>query len=45
MSRWESLKRKLYDFIASLCFCFDIDWDKDFEDDDWCLERRNRNAR
>lgn len=42
MSKWESLKRKLYDFIASLCFVFDVDWDKDFEDDDWCLERRHK---
>lgn len=44
MSKWESLKRKLYDFIASLCFCFDVDWDKDFEDDEWCLERRHKHT-
>jgi hypothetical protein len=40
MSKWERLKRRLLDFVASLCFCFDVDWDKDFDDDEWCLERK-----
>lgn len=41
---WDMRLRRLLDFVASLCFCFDVDWDKDFEDDEWCLERRNKNA-
>lgn len=42
MSKWESLKCKVLDFIASLCFVFNVDWSKDFEDDEWCLERRKK---
>ena len=42
MSKWESLKRKLLDFVASLCFCFDVNWDEDFADDEYCLERKEK---
>lgn len=34
------LFRKFLDFVASLCFVFNVDWDKDFEDDDYCVERK-----
>lgn len=40
MSKWERFKRRLLDFVASLCFCFDVDWEEDFDDDEWCLERK-----
>ncbi len=34
------MSKKVLDFIAALCFCFDVDWDSDFADDEYCLERR-----
>ena len=34
------MRKKILDFVAALCFCFDVDWDKDFEDDEYCLERK-----
>ena len=33
------MRKKILDFVAALCFCFDVDWDKDFADDEYCLER------
>lgn len=39
---WARLKYRLLDFIASLCFVFGVDWDKDFEDDEFCKERRDK---
>ena len=35
------VSRKILDFIAALCFCFDVDWDEDFPDDEFCLERKS----
>jgi hypothetical protein len=39
---WQSLKVKFLNFIASLCFVFNVDWDKDFPDDEYCAERKNK---
>lgn len=35
------MSRKILDFVAALCFCFNVDWDKDFPDDEFCLEKEN----
>ena len=34
------MSKKILDFIAALCFCFDVDWDRDFPDDEFCLEKK-----
>ena len=34
------MRKKILDFMAALCFCFDVDWDKDFDDDEYCLEKK-----
>lgn len=34
------MSRKILDFVAALCFCFNVDWDKDFPDDEFCLEKK-----
>ena len=36
------MKKKywLFDFIASLAFVFDVDWDKDFDDEPELFENR-----
>jgi len=36
------LRRKILDFFASLCFVFNVDWDCDFADDEFCLERKEK---
>ena len=36
------MSRKILDFIAALCFCFDVDWDSDFPDDEYCLEKTGK---
>ncbi len=36
------VSRKILDFIAALCFCFDVDWDRDFPDDEYCLEKNGK---
>jgi len=33
------MSKKVLDFMASLFFCFDVDWDSDFADDEYCLEK------
>lgn len=37
MSSWF---RKFLDFVASMCLLFNVDWDKDIEDDEFCAERK-----
>lgn len=34
------MMKKILDFMAAICLVFDVDWDKDFEDDDWVKENR-----
>ena len=34
------MKKRFLDFVAALCFCFNVDWDKDFPDDEFCLEKK-----
>ena len=36
------MRKKFLDFVASLCLCFNVDRDKDFEDDEYCLEKKER---
>lgn len=33
---WRSLELKFLNFIAGLCMTFDVDWETDFADDEWC---------
>ncbi len=40
--RFRAMRKKFLDFVASLCLCFNVDWDKDFEDDEYCLEKKER---
>lgn len=42
MGGLERCVRSFLDFVASLCLCFNVDWDKDFEDDEYCLEKKER---
>ena len=39
------MKKRFLDFMAALCFCFNVDWDEDFPDDEYCLEKRSRAVR
>ena len=32
--------KKLLDFMAAVCLLFDVDWDTDFEDDEFVKECR-----
>ena len=34
------MRKKILDFVAALCFCFDVDWDQDCPDDEYCLEKK-----
>lgn len=40
----DSILIKVLDFVASLCLLFDVDWDKDFEDDAWVIEWREKHG-
>lgn len=31
---------KILDFMAAICLLFDVDWDTDFEDDEFVREAR-----
>ncbi|GEM_PF-4070786 len=33
-------KDRFYDFMASLCFVFDVDWDAEYPDDDYVIAYR-----
>ncbi|MCR4893967.1 MAG: hypothetical protein K5911_04425 [Eubacteriales bacterium] len=32
--------KKLLDFMAGVCLLFDVEWDKDFEDDEYVIAFR-----
>ena len=34
------MKKRFLDFMAAICLCFNVDWDEDFPDDEYCLENR-----
>lgn len=35
-----SLTKKVCDIMAEICLCFDVDWDKEFEDDEYVIAYR-----
>ena len=39
------MMKRFLDFMAAMCLCFNVDWDEDFPDDEYCLENRNRAVR
>lgn len=38
------MKKKILDAMAAFCLLFDVDWDTDFEDDAFVMERRKKQA-
>ena len=34
------MDKKFLDFIAALCMTYDVDWSRDFDDDEYCLDNR-----
>ena len=34
------MDKKFLDFIAALCMTYDVDWSRDFDDDEYCLANR-----
>ena len=34
------MKLKFLDFMAGLCMTFDVDWNRELPDDEYCLEKR-----
>lgn len=36
----EVIMKKILDFMAAICLVFNVDWDKDFEDDEYVIACR-----
>lgn len=32
--------KKFLDFMASICLLFNVDWEEEFGDDEWVIEKR-----
>ena len=32
--------KRLLNFFAAICLLFDVDWDEEFGDDEWVIEKR-----
>lgn len=38
------MMRKILNFMAAACLLFDVDWDTDFEDDEYVLAMRKKES-
>ena len=41
---YEKIFYKILDFVAALCLTFEVDWTKEFPDDDYCLRHMEKNT-
>ena len=35
-----SLLEKICNFMAAICLLFGVDWDEEFRDDEWVIQKR-----